>query len=126
MSDLFDDDQDNQKSSEFAKMLEDSFKKTRKNVKMGDKIQSEILSIGKDEVFVSTGTMHDGIVPRRELLDPDGKLNYKVGDSIELYVTHAKGAEIFLSPKPTSKNIADNLEDAYDMMLPVEGRVTEV
>ena len=120
------DNQDPKKSSEFARMLEDSFKKTRQNVKAGDKIKAEILSIGKDEVFVSTGTMHDGTVQRRELLDGEGKLTCKVGDWIDLFVIHAKGSDIFLSPKPTSKNIADTLEDAFDMMLPIEGKVTEI
>jgi small subunit ribosomal protein S1 len=132
MIDQFDDEEElneqkaKKSSEEFEKLLEDSFRKTKKSLSAGDKIKSEILSIGKDEAFVSTGTMHDGLVPRRDLLDADGQLKYKVGDSIELYVTHVKGSEIYLSPKPSAKNVADNLEDAFDMMLPIEGRITEV
>lgn len=113
-------------SSEFAKLLEDSFRTTRKSLSLGDKVHAEILSIGKEEVFVSTGSMYDGMVRRKELLDSDGNLTYNLGDHLDLYVTQAKGSEIYLSPKPTGKNIADSLEDAFDMMLPVEGRVTEV
>lgn len=132
MTDQFDDDFDDEqeekkkRSAEFAKMLEDSFKKSNRRLNIGDKIKGEVLVIGKDEVFVSTGTMHDGLVPRRDLLDQDGKISCKVGDSLDLFVTHVKGSEIYLSPKPTSQNLADDLEDAFDMMLPVEGRVTEL
>src|SRR5581483_10559425 len=73
-----------------------------------------------------TGTMHDGTVSRRELLDQDGKLTCKVGDKLDLYVIQARGSEIILSPNKTAKNISDDLEDAFDKMLAVEGRVAEV
>ena len=122
----FEDEGTEKKSSEFAKMLEDSFKNTKKSLSMGDKITAEVLSIGKDDVYVSTGTMYDGLVPRKDLLDQQGQLTCKVGDHLTLYVTRAKGSEIYLSPRPTAKNLADDLEDAFDMELPVEGRVTEV
>lgn len=123
------DEQETRKSSEFAQMLEESFKKPRKKLSVGDKVHGEVLVIGKDEVFVSTGITgagSDGIVPRRDLLDADGKVPYRVGDRIDLYVTQVRGSQIFLSPKATAKNLADDLEDAFDLMLPVEGRVVEV
>jgi small subunit ribosomal protein S1 len=115
-----------QKRSEFAQMLEDSFKSKSKRLSVGDKVRGEVLLVGKEEVFVSTGTMTDGVVSRRDLVDESGKVPYKVGDSLDLFVTQIRGSEIFLSPKPTSKNLADDLEDAFDMMMPIEGRVAEV
>lgn len=114
------------KSAEFARMLEGSFQQTKKRVSQGDRIKSEILSIGKDEVYVSTGTMHDGVVRRQEFLDADGQLTIKVGDVVDLYVTQVRGSEIHLSVKAMGGSISEDLEDAYDKMLPVEGRVTEV
>jgi small subunit ribosomal protein S1 len=125
-SDIPEEANENKNSGEFAQMLEASFGKKQKKLSVGDKVKGEILVLGKEDVFVSTGTMHDGVVPRRDLLDAEGNVPYKVGDVLDLYVTHARGSEIYLSPKPTSKNLADDLEDAFDMMLPVEGRVAEV
>lgn len=90
------------KASEFARLLEDSFKKPRKRLSVGEKIRGEILVIGKEDVFVSTGAAGvstDGIVSRRDLLDAEGKLNYKVGDVLDLYVTQVRGSELYLSPK---------------------------
>ncbi len=113
-------------SAEFARLLEDSFRKTRKSLSLGEKVKSEILSMGKEEIFVSTGTMHDGLVPRKDLLNAEGQLIYKVGDRLDLFVTHVRGSEIYLSSKPTGRNTADDLEDAFDQMLPVQGKVTEV
>ena len=37
-----------------------------------------------------------------------------------------KGSDIQLSPNPTAKNLAEDLEDAFDKMLAVEGKVAEV
>ncbi len=93
---------------------------------MGEKIKAEVLVVGKEEIFVSTGTASDGIVTRRDLASAEGALDLKVGDVLDLYVTQVRGTQVYLSPKPTSKNLADDLEDAYKMRLPVEGRVAEV
>ncbi len=127
MSDLFGDDKNDRSSNnDFAKMFEASFGGNGNKLAVGDKIHCEILSIGKEEAFVSTGTVNDGLIFKKDLLDENGLLKYKTGDMIQLYVTQVKGSEIRLSTQPTSKNIADDLEDAFDMMLPVEGRVSEI
>ncbi|MEK7356783.1 MAG: S1 RNA-binding domain-containing protein, partial [Bdellovibrionota bacterium] len=88
---------------------------------VGDKVRGEVLSVGKEEIFVSTGTVDDGVVLK---LDLEGK-EVKAGEFLDLFVIRVQGGQILLSTKPTSKNLSDDLEDAYDMMLPVEGRVLE-
>ena len=111
---------------DFAKLLGESFKKASKKLSVGDKIRGEILVMGQEDVFVATGGQHDGVVSRRDLLDAEGKCPYKKGEIVELYVTQVRGNEIRLSKNPTDKNLAEDLEDAFDMMLPVQGRVVEV
>ena len=113
-------------SDEFAKLLGESFKKASRKLSVGDKIRGQILVLGHEDVFVSTGTQHDGIIAKRDLLDKEGNCPYKTGDLIELYVTQVRGSDIRLSRKATDKNLADDLEDAFDMMLPVQGRIVEV
>jgi small subunit ribosomal protein S1 len=123
------DEPKSKKTSEFSDLLEASFKKKSRKLQVGDKIRGEILVLGKEEIFVSTGpagSSTDGTVSRRELLDPEGQMNHKVGDSLDLFVVQVRGSEIRLSPNPTAKNFAEDLEDAYDMMIPVEGKVSEV
>ncbi|OFZ36297.1 MAG: hypothetical protein A2070_12995, partial [Bdellovibrionales bacterium GWC1_52_8] len=118
--------EEQKKRAEFAKMLDASFKTSTRKLSVGDKIKGEILVIGKEDIFVSTGTMNDGVIQRKELLDENGAFSYKTGDTVELYVTQVRSSEIRLSAKKTSKNLADDLEDAFDMMLPVDGRVVEI
>ena len=113
-------------TSEFARLFEASLKKPQKRLSVGDKVKGEILVIGKEEVYASTGTITDGLAYKKDMTGPDGKFDYKVGDWVDFYVTQIRGTEVFLSVKPTSKNLSDDLEDAYDMMLSVEGRVVEL
>jgi small subunit ribosomal protein S1 len=49
-----------------------------------------------------------------------------VGDVIDCVVTALKGGEVRLAKKGSLAAAADSLEDAFDMELPIEGRVTEV
>jgi small subunit ribosomal protein S1 len=114
------------KSAEFAAMLGESFKRGNKKLSVGDKIKGELLVVGKEDVFVSTGTMTDGVISRRELMDESGNVPHKVGDVLDFYVTLVRASEIRLSRKATGKNLADDLEDAYDMMMPITGRIVEV
>ncbi|MBI3557119.1 MAG: S1 RNA-binding domain-containing protein [Deltaproteobacteria bacterium] len=113
--------------SEFARMFAESTKADQqKKFSLGDKVVGEIVVMGKDEVYVSLGANKDGVVFRPDLADAEGKVTCKVGDKLDLYVTQVRGGEIRLSPKPTSKNLADDIEDAFDMMLPIAGKVMEV
>lgn len=111
---------------EFARMLGESFKGATKKFKVGDRVRGKILVVGREEIYVSTGTPHDGAVARRDLLDAEGNFPYKVDDVIDLFVTQVRGTEIRLSKNATDRNLAEDLEDAFDKMLPIPGRVVEV
>ncbi|HWU41864.1 MAG TPA: S1 RNA-binding domain-containing protein, partial [Bdellovibrio sp.] len=92
---------------------------------VGDEVRGEILSIGKEEAFVSTGTPVDGLILIRDLLDENKQVKYHVGDLIDCVVTGIKGGEIRLTKKGAMGATTESLEDAFDMELPIEGRVTE-
>ena len=126
-----DDSADGEESSkeskeDFAKLLGESLKGGSKKLKVGDKIRGKILVLGQEDVFVSTGTQHDGVISRRDLLEKDGTCKFKTDDTIDLYVTQVRGSDIRLSRNPTDRNLAEDLEDAFDMMLAIPGRIVEV
>lgn len=123
--DLFGDEPSSSNHDEFASLLAAHDPESQKKLKVGDKITGELLTLGKDECFLSTGTTIDGLLFTSELKDAEGKITAKVGDKIEVYVNQIKGSEIRLSKKSTHAD-AENLEDAFDCMIPVDGKVTEV
>lgn len=94
-------------------------------VRVGDKIHGKIISIGKESMFVDTGSKMDGVVDIAELVEETGELPYKVGDSIDLYVVAIRHGEIRLSRALAGIGGIEQLKDAYRDRLPVEGRVTE-
>ncbi len=114
------------KDDDFASMFSESLKGAEKKLRVGDKIRGKILNLGSEEVFVTTGTRHDGIMSRRDLLDAEGNCQYKVGDITEVYVTMVKGSEIRLSKNATDRNMAEDFKSAYESNLPIQGRIVEV
>lgn len=125
--DIFGDDIEANKN-DFANLFENSLGMTSKKLKKGDEFRGEIISFDKESVFVSTGTPTDGILPKLELLNEDREFLFKKGDFIDVVVVRVTPDETLLRYKSakSSANDLDSLEDAYDMELPIEGKVTEV
>lgn len=114
--------------SDFASLFEQSMNAGTKTLKKGDEFRGEIVSMHGDSVFVSTGSPMDGVLPKAELLNDDKQITHKVGDIIEVVVVRVTQDEILLHYKSakTSATSTETLEDAFDMEIPVEGRVTEI
>jgi small subunit ribosomal protein S1 len=90
---------------------------------VGDKISGKVIAVGRDAVFVDTGTKIDGVVEREELLDEDGQLPCGVGDVLDLFVVSAGDSEIRLSKALSGAGSLEMLEEARDAGIPVEARV---
>ena len=120
---------DSSQDSEFARMFEESNKTDKiRKFSPGDKVVGEIVVMGKDEVYVGLGANRDGVVFRPDLtaVEAEKKVTYKVGDKIDLYVTQVRGTEIRLSPKLGSKNLAEDIQEAFDLKSSISGKVMEV
>lgn len=124
--DIFGDDVEETKDMQsFEQLFAQSEKNLDRRLRVGDEVRAEILTIGKDESFVSTGTPNDGLVFTKDLMDENKQVKYNVGDVIDLVVTAIRGGEIRLSKKGAIGAATDSLEDAFDMELPIEGRISE-
>jgi len=109
----------------FAEMFEAYSSGKREGLTIGDKVKGKVISIGRESVFLDTGTKVDGLVDRAELLDKNNELTCKVGDVIELYVVSSNGHEIRLSRGLSGQRDSDLLIEAFQNKMPVEGRVKE-
>jgi small subunit ribosomal protein S1 len=92
---------------------------------VGDKISGKIVSIGRDSVFVDTGTKIDGVVDKAELLDENGEISLAEGDILELYVVALSDEEIKLSKALSGIGGLNMLKEAYEKAAPVEGKISE-
>jgi small subunit ribosomal protein S1 len=123
-----DTDQNNDTPEEeqsFQDLLEAYGEGTAETLRVGDKIRGRVISIGREMVFVETGTKVDGIVEKAELLDPEGNLAVKEGDWVELYVVSSGPGEVRLSRALAGQGSIDLLKDAARNGVPVEGKVKE-
>lgn len=107
----------------FAELLEAYEGRSPDSLRVGDKVSVRVIAIGKDAVFVDTGTKIDGAVERAELLDDDGNLTCEVGDTLELFVVAREEGEIRLSKALSGFGGLQMLQDAHDSQIPVEGKV---
>jgi small subunit ribosomal protein S1 len=109
---------------DFARMLEASLSGKSLDLKKGDRVEAEVLTLGRDDIFVSVHGQ-DGVIPRSELSDEKGNVTVKVGDKVILFVIKKKESLYSLTAKVSSKALAESIEDAFDFETPVDGRVTE-
>jgi small subunit ribosomal protein S1 len=116
-------EKNNAPEESFAELFEEYSKGMNETLQLGDKVRGKIISIGKESVFVETGTKIDGVVDKTELLDENQELPYKDGDSLELYVVAYDGGEIRLSKTFSGVGSIRLIEEAFEKAVPVEGKV---
>jgi small subunit ribosomal protein S1 len=115
------DAQENEPS--FAELLEAYDGGSGDALQVGDKVSVRVIAVGKESVFVDTGTKIDGTVERTELLDDDGNLTCEVGDTLDLFVVAREEGEIRLSKALSGFGGLQMLQEAHDGQIPVEGKV---
>ena len=122
MSDEF---EKNNEEENFADLLAEFEDSRNEDIQVGDRVKGPIIVIGKDTVFIDTGTKYDGLVEKTELLDEEGNLPIQVGDELELFVVAFNGGEIRLSKAMSGVGGLHQLEEAYKNQIPVEGVVKD-
>ncbi|NOX34858.1 MAG: 30S ribosomal protein S1 [Deltaproteobacteria bacterium] len=126
MTDPMDDNElENTEEANFAELFELYDSKTGHELNQGDMVEGEIISVGKINVYVDTGTKSDGVVAKTELLDENEECPFKIGDKIKLYVVSLTESEVILSRALSGAGKATMLKDASMNQTPVEGKVTD-
>jgi len=114
--------------SDFSQMLEEKGDEAD-FVFRGQKITGIVSLIPTDshDILIDLGGKNSGVMDRNEILDSDGQLKIKVGDSIEAYVVSKKGGEVVLSySMAQAVRSAEDLKNAYSQNSPVKGKVLKV
>ncbi len=94
---------------------------------VGQEIETEVVQISNDTVFIDIGLKSEGFVDKSEFVDENGNLTIKEGDKIKVYFASAKRDEMYfttrLSADKAAKAGLELLENAYKAGVPVEGKV---
>jgi small subunit ribosomal protein S1 len=110
-------------ANDLEKMYEKSFSGMG-YLKPGQVVETEVVSISKDCVFLQLSGKSEGILDRDELTDKEGKLTVKVGDRLRVFFVNAENGEMRFTSKISGNAAgAEMLEQAYLEKIPVEGLV---
>src|SRR5688572_25126085 len=102
-------------------------KKAGKGPAIGDMVKARIVSGGAGAVFVDLGGKAEGMIEIDQVVDKDGVVTVKVGDTIEARVvdTGAKtGFVVLRRHMSRGAEAKSELVQAFEHRIPVEGLVT--
>jgi len=108
---------------DFASLFESGQYDREAFVQRDTKVEGSVVSIGEDWIFVDIGAKTEACIAREELVDEQGGLTVKIGDTLSGYVVSNRDGEIVLSQKMTAAASEDAMRSAYRSGLPVEGLV---
>ena len=112
-------------NEDFSILIEESISKLQ--VKSGAIINGFVIDIKKDLVIVNAGLKSEGMIPIDQFMGFDGKLEVKVGDSVEVTVDAIEDGfgETKLSREKAKKARAwVSLSEAFEEKKILEGRIT--
>lgn len=106
----------------FAELFEQSFK-GQGRLDPGEKVTARVLKISNEWVFLDTGRKGEGFLDKKELLDGEGNLTVKEGDSVTAWFLSSSNNEMRFTTKVGGVAAQNQLEDAWKSGIPVEGYV---
>ncbi|HEY5672357.1 MAG TPA: S1 RNA-binding domain-containing protein [Malonomonas sp.] len=124
--DRFDDEELNEDEGAFADMFEASLATVGQPLQRGKKIEATLLQIGAEWSFLDVGQKGEGVLLTSELVNAEGEFLFAVGDKIGAYFLSRDNGELRFTTKiggSGSGSGAEQLEDAYQGGIPVDGRI---
>ncbi len=107
----------------FAELFEKSIKNQGGRLVPGEKVAAQVLKISGDWIFLNTGRKGEGVLDKKELLDAEGNLTVKEGDTVNAWFLSSSNNEMRFTTKLGGAAGQNQLEDAWKSGIPVEGHV---
>jgi len=106
----------------FAELLEQSLTKRSGRLSPGQMVETMIVKITPEWIFLDLGGKGEGYLDRKELLNAEGTLTVKEGDTIRAYFLSSDNNEMHFTTKIGSGPAGhQQIEDAWKNQIPVEG-----
>ncbi len=108
----------------FAELLEQSIDGPS-YFEPGQKVEAEVVSIGREWVFINLGGKSEGSVAVREVTDDEGGVTVVAGDTVVAYFLGTQKGVMLFTTKLGKGSANAHLEEAFHGGIPVEGTVTK-
>jgi small subunit ribosomal protein S1 len=107
----------------FAQYMERDFT-SMKRMEPGQMLETDIVSVSGDSIFLQLDGKSEGVIDRAELTDRDGNLTVKEGDRIKVFFLTAQNGEMRFTTRISGDKAGSAvLENAFKNGIPVEGVV---
>lgn len=108
---------------DFAALFENSLS-DMKPMAPGQLVETEIVSISGDCIFLQLSGKSEGQLDKAEMTDKDGNLTVKEGDTIKAFFLSSKNGEMLFTTRISGDKAGSAvLENAFESGIPVEGIV---
>ena len=115
---------DSQTNPQTGGSFAELFLQNEKPMKEGEVVRGIVLSIDGESVHVDVGFKSEGLIPLWELMDDNGRVLVKPGDTVDVLIEEVEDADgrIALSKEKADRlKIWDEISRAYEADEPVEG-----
>ncbi|GAB1457018.1 MAG: S1 RNA-binding domain-containing protein [Spirochaetia bacterium] len=110
-------------TSDFASLIESTLTRIER-LQPGQMVETQIVSISKDSIFLQLSGKSEGVLERAELADQEGNLSVKEGDTVKVFFLNSKNGEMNFTTRISGEKAGPAmLESAYKNGIPVEGVV---
>jgi small subunit ribosomal protein S1 len=96
-------------------------------LKEGVIVQGTVIKVGDDSVVVDIGYKSEGVIPANEFVDTAGKINVKVGDTVDVLIEakeNDQGLIILSKEKADKLKVWDEISAACEREELIEGTIT--
>ena len=119
----FEENENKENNEDFASLYEDSLS-GMDSLEPGQQIETTIVSISGDSIFLELSGKSEGILDRAELADSEGNVSVREGDKIKAFYPYSKNGEMHFTTKISGDKAGNAvLEQAFESKIPVEGIV---
>jgi len=111
-------------ASEFERLLNESISK----LKPGKIVQGTVVSVNKEVVTVDIGFKSDGVVPTSQFQAPDGAINAKIGDKVEVFIVsleNENGQLVLSKERADQRKVWDQVESCFKDGTTLSGKVVQ-
>lgn len=90
----------------------------------GQQIETTIVQISKDTIFLDLNQKSEGILDKAELADENGNISVKEGDKIKAYFLNTKDGVAYFTTKISGQNADEQMiENAFNAGITIQGKV---
>lgn len=115
-------------SDEFGQLFNDALNKGDDNIREGQVVKGKIIEIKEDDdlVVIDIGHKSLGEISKREFLKDGQEFNYKVGDTVDVYIEvfeDEEGELVLSKDKADMLKAWDNIAVLYEQGKLIEGKI---